>query len=76
MLFSFLLTNDEARKYLMLKFQSRTLETLVFIEQLKRPLRKVGVNKIVNMNPNNLENIWPLHINNTNMYVIDLEDSC
>ena len=76
MLISFLLTNEEARKYLTLKFKSRTIETMEFIEYLRKPITKVGVNNIVNSDPNNLENIRPqVPINNADMYVIDLEDS-
>jgi hypothetical protein len=76
MLLSFLLTNEEARKYLSLKLRSRTMEMMLYIEHFRKSLRKVEVNNVNDIDLNNLENIRPhVPINNSEMYVIDLEDT-
>ena len=49
---------------------------MVYIEYLRKSLRNVEVNDIVNIGPNNSENIRPqFPINNVDMFVIDLENS-
>ena len=64
------------KTYLTLKFRSRTIEMMVYLEYLSKSLRNVEVNNIVNIGPNNSENIRPqFPIHNVDMFVIDLENS-
>ena len=69
MLLSFILTDQEARKYFSLKFQSRILETTLYIEHGRKPFFTVTLDPA---------NVISVH-DNTNhnaddMIVIDLED--
>ena len=69
MLLSFILTDQEARKYFNLKFQSRILETTLYIEHVRKPLFTVSLDpasvRSVHENTNH---------NGDDKMVIDLED--
>ena len=68
MLLSFLLTDQEARKYFSLKLQSRILEITRYIEHLRKPL------STLTLDPPSVRSVHEnINHNVDDIYVIDLE---
>ena len=69
MLLSFILTDQEARKYFKQKFQSRILETTLYVEHGRKPFFTVT------LYPPSVRSVPVNTIHNADdMIVIDLED--